>query len=206
MLQRIQSSINKIPPGGLALHGTSYKKALSIAESGLLYDGYHCPIPNPNSNFYTSIPSTKEFFSKTVGSIIFSSAYANRAIFAPESSTPAIVIFADWNPDSGLFNTGGYDLDLKFIRYSQNFEGVSYDSFGKDILNIPAQYVCAISHLSAQKLQDISERAKKNSGGDLTLERLLSLNARNNFLIINTLSLIEKICALSKNPEKLISI
>lgn len=114
MLNRIQRVMDSMPAGGLALHGTSYKKARAITETGLLGNGYICPIPNPNSSIFrlfwglppmrdpafrslldgrkTQLPSClspSEFFPLVVGSILFSMSYSfsekHRNSFRPMS-------------------------------------------------------------------------------------------------------------------------
>lgn len=201
MRERIFSVMNSMPPGGLALHGTSLKNARSISKQGLICTGYHTVIPNPNSRAFIRskerVDDEFSFFSKTMGSIVFALGYSFKEAKKDPDHQPAIVIFSDWSESSAnMFNHLGTDTNTILVRDYKN--GYIEDSFGKSVRNIPAEYVSAISYLTKEELNNYKIKADQRPH---EYDKLLK-----NALILKTLLLIEKISFNIKRPDDVLEL
>ncbi len=229
MIERIAHIMNNMPAGGMALHGTSYKKALSIAEKGLERNGYLCNIPNPKHEYFQMdwdsrrfcggrrLPPFDEstFFSRAIGSILFSTGYSFASRHEKSASNPngepapeqAIVIFANWS-DNIHFNLLGDDTDRQFFRLIPSLESRYYQSFGKitcrAIIEAAPDKVCAIARLSRSEMADIDAEAAARAEGDPDIRQMISVRMRENVLILKTFKLIERLTYFEKKPSEIL--
>ena len=219
MKERIQRAISHLPPGGIALHGTSLKKALSIAKRGLNGHAYVCPIPNPNSEVYwtfSQLPPLDEnaFLSRAIGSVLFASSYSLSDKHQKSKDNPggelrplpAVVIFSGWDDGFLNFNLPGNDPDTQLSRILANYDASIriYLSFGKSNYNAPPQMVCAIANLSQRELDAIKLQAHPLSGGDFAAFNLIFIRQKADALVIKTLRLIEKLTFLENKPSEIL--
>ena len=221
MNNRILRAMSNMPPGGIALHGTTHQKALSIAKWGLIGSKYVTLVPNPDSPFFRSrwnnarlyngalLPNLgpSEFFSRALGSILFSTSYSfsQKHEKSPSNPTgevnpqPAIIIFAKW--EKGIyFNWLGDDFEVPFTRQWPNFDSKTYFSFGKINYGPRPDEVCAIASLSRREMSGFEARAHVRAGSDPILYEFSLRRSFRDGLALKTLQLIERLTFLESKP------
>ena len=228
MRDRILRAMAHMPAGGIALHGTSYKKALQIAQRGLFDGSYLCTIPNPNfkafkcrweseqlfNGSYLPACDEREFFSRSVGAALFTLSYSlsdrhKKSGFHPNGERnplPAVVIFADYSAERADFNLLGNDLETSFYRLLPSFQSRLYYSFGKrNWFRSSKPEVSAIAHLSKDDMEQIREQAKARAASSHTRTfKALSSRMKKDALVLKTLQLIERLALEGKPSEILV--
>ncbi|VVC02395.1 Uncharacterised protein [uncultured archaeon] len=225
MKDRLLRAMSHMPAGGIALHGTSYKKALSIAKHGLVDNGYLCVIPNPRNQYFKNhwvyqrlysgsrLPKCdeNEYFSRAMGSILFVSAYSfsNRHkedttySKGEKNPQPAIMIFADWS--QSIFNLLGNDIETPFSRLLPSFDTRTYFSFGKINCHPSPDKVCAIARLSHDDIKLIKKTAmSRASGRGPYAFAFIYEKLRKDALALKTLQLIEKLTYFENKPSEIL--
>ena len=169
--------LNRMPAGGLALHGTSLEGARNIARDGLnrlanpnVIGGVSSPyivvLPSRSSFDYSAIrPEIRE---RTIGTVLFAAIYSMKRFQVPDdffsnskpvktASLPSIVLFqGDVNVDGVLF-TPGYDEECLRPRFKGHWRPVEYRSFGKRPEAVPARQVKTIVHLTKKEIRGLQE-------------------------------------------------
>lgn len=181
MLSEMHNLRKNLPLKGLAIHGTSYGKALEIRAKGLnqAHQGalpYFCPIPERKALLKQYPPS--EILHRLIGSIIYAASYTNKKRNALNPSAkskdlPAIVIFHPRNKDRYFdYFSEGYGLDVRIFRGS-NFR--RYLTFGKEVGKLPANFVRRIVRITKKEQIEILEKSRENSlqGANLLQDLLI---------------------------------
>ncbi len=203
------------PPGGVALHGTSFQKALLIARDGLLGDSYFCPIPNPNSPLFRLLPGfsrmdEQAYLSRVIGSIFFSGRFSFSERHALESPAdpgrpePALVVFASWDGQYPFFNRPADGSDIPIWASNLAFTLRTYRSFGKSKRAIEPEMACAIVRLPEEERAALEDKARERTAADPILLSMLCAHLSGHALAIKALKLIEQLTSFQSRPAQVL--
>ncbi|MBI5225380.1 hypothetical protein HY989_05930 [Candidatus Micrarchaeota archaeon] len=157
MLKEFKKLIAAFPEKGMALHGTSYKNALSIKKTGLKeIEGGAYSVPLPSPKYQKEIKSPSKLFHRTIGSVVFATHYAGEKYQNMTNSKltpkqlPAIVIFRDKQ-----IQFMGYDQEKFQPRFTGSLKHKLYRSFGKAVGPLPANSVVKIVRITKKEQLEI---------------------------------------------------
>ncbi|MEK6843768.1 MAG: hypothetical protein AABY04_04720 [Candidatus Micrarchaeota archaeon] len=177
MRKQIEKLVRLFPIEGMALHGTSYEKALKIKQDGLIETNYTPPTssPLPHSSMQNSSRTVSEMLHRTIGSISLSARYggARGKLWSDGSLTegqlPAIVIFGGFSRP----RDEGYDSNYLVRRLKVGAKAKHHTSFGKSPGSIKAEHIEQIVRITKEEQMKILESIEMGPKQNVAMQGLL---------------------------------